>query len=389
MHFHSCCFPSTMHWYYLQSTIPLCLCSLTQASWEKRVLKSLNSMSSELDVPLARMVPQNLSITPVIPTNPHFSVFFVVLLILLSILEGGSFFYDLYIFNVNRICNQEPSLQFDVNPTLFRRLLSLSTEAGNRAKGPGQQMERDGHRWTRSLRATNHSLFYDLFLLTFIFVCSWLRHCSNYMSPNWICYFCVCLCTVINEPRVVTRACTINFWASLLWRSCLFQSSQTAFQDRTQQRGVQTMLSQLGCIYKTFRITFKMSCFSAVNTASIHRSCPDLCESLITWVAPLWILNHCCIVWLWGRHGLSLFLISPQRWRNASALLRVTNMHVCLCSQILVVSGPSMPRRTSSRLAQFHVLLVLFSWCAHGQHIVQPVLLAAVHCNANKLILLA
>lgn len=34
----------------------LCVCSLTQAGWEKRVLKSLNSMSTELDVPLARMV---------------------------------------------------------------------------------------------------------------------------------------------------------------------------------------------------------------------------------------------------------------------------------------------------------------------------------------------
>uniref|UniRef100_A0A8D3A1T1 TBC1 domain family, member 19 n=1 Tax=Scophthalmus maximus TaxID=52904 RepID=A0A8D3A1T1_SCOMX len=35
----------------------VCVCSLTQASWEKRVLKSLNSMSTELGVPLARMRP--------------------------------------------------------------------------------------------------------------------------------------------------------------------------------------------------------------------------------------------------------------------------------------------------------------------------------------------
>lgn len=66
-----------MHLYYLQPNVPPCLCSLTQASWEKRVLKSLNSMSSELDVPLARMVPQSLSITPVIPTAPRFFVFLV------------------------------------------------------------------------------------------------------------------------------------------------------------------------------------------------------------------------------------------------------------------------------------------------------------------------
>lgn len=70
-------FFSAMHLYYLQPNVPPCLCSLTQASWEKRVLKSLNSMSSELDVPLARMVPQSLSITPVIPTAPRFFVFLV------------------------------------------------------------------------------------------------------------------------------------------------------------------------------------------------------------------------------------------------------------------------------------------------------------------------
>lgn len=37
--------------------------SLTQASWEKRVLKSLNSMSTELLVPLAHMVTKTLTIT--------------------------------------------------------------------------------------------------------------------------------------------------------------------------------------------------------------------------------------------------------------------------------------------------------------------------------------
>lgn len=37
--------------------------SLTQASWEKRVLKSLNSMSTELGVPLAHMVTKTLTIT--------------------------------------------------------------------------------------------------------------------------------------------------------------------------------------------------------------------------------------------------------------------------------------------------------------------------------------
>lgn len=39
------------------------VCSLIQASWEKRVLKSLNSMSTELEVPLARMVTKILYIT--------------------------------------------------------------------------------------------------------------------------------------------------------------------------------------------------------------------------------------------------------------------------------------------------------------------------------------
>lgn len=72
LQFHSCCFSSGLHWYYLQPNVPLCLFFLTQASWEKRVLKSLNSMSSELDVPLARMVPQSLSITRVVPTAPNF-----------------------------------------------------------------------------------------------------------------------------------------------------------------------------------------------------------------------------------------------------------------------------------------------------------------------------
>lgn len=41
----------------------VCVRSLTQTSWEKRVLKSLNSMSTELGVPLARMVAKILSIT--------------------------------------------------------------------------------------------------------------------------------------------------------------------------------------------------------------------------------------------------------------------------------------------------------------------------------------
>lgn len=48
---------------FLPVCVCLCVCSLTQASWEKRVLKSLNSMSTELEVPLARMVAKILSIT--------------------------------------------------------------------------------------------------------------------------------------------------------------------------------------------------------------------------------------------------------------------------------------------------------------------------------------
>lgn len=72
LQFHSCCFIRLCIYIICSQTFPLCLCSLTQASWEKRVLKSLNSMSSELDVPLARMVPQSLSIPPVIPTAPLF-----------------------------------------------------------------------------------------------------------------------------------------------------------------------------------------------------------------------------------------------------------------------------------------------------------------------------
>lgn len=39
-----------------------CVSSSTQANWEKRVLKSLNSMSTELEVPLARKVSQILSV---------------------------------------------------------------------------------------------------------------------------------------------------------------------------------------------------------------------------------------------------------------------------------------------------------------------------------------
>lgn len=38
------------------------VCCLTQAGWEKRVLKSLNSMSTELEVPLARMVATIISL---------------------------------------------------------------------------------------------------------------------------------------------------------------------------------------------------------------------------------------------------------------------------------------------------------------------------------------
>lgn len=38
------------------------VCCLTQAIWEKRVLKSLNSMSTELEVPLARRVSTILSL---------------------------------------------------------------------------------------------------------------------------------------------------------------------------------------------------------------------------------------------------------------------------------------------------------------------------------------
>lgn len=49
----------------------MCVCSLTQASWEKRVLKSLNSMSTELGVPLARMVARLLSITANIVVCQH------------------------------------------------------------------------------------------------------------------------------------------------------------------------------------------------------------------------------------------------------------------------------------------------------------------------------
>ena len=41
----------------------MCVWSLTQASWEKRVLKSLNSVSTDLGVPLARMVAKILSIS--------------------------------------------------------------------------------------------------------------------------------------------------------------------------------------------------------------------------------------------------------------------------------------------------------------------------------------
>lgn len=41
----------------------VCVCSFTQASWEKRILKSLNSMCTELGVPLARMVPKMFSIS--------------------------------------------------------------------------------------------------------------------------------------------------------------------------------------------------------------------------------------------------------------------------------------------------------------------------------------
>lgn len=37
----------------------MCVWFLWQANWEKRVLKSLNSMSTELGVPLARMVAVN------------------------------------------------------------------------------------------------------------------------------------------------------------------------------------------------------------------------------------------------------------------------------------------------------------------------------------------
>lgn len=46
------------------STVQLtvCVCCLTQAGWEKRVLISLNSMSTELEVPLARMVATILSL---------------------------------------------------------------------------------------------------------------------------------------------------------------------------------------------------------------------------------------------------------------------------------------------------------------------------------------
>lgn len=49
------------------------VCCLTQAGWEKRVLKSLNSMSTELEVPLARMVAAISSLAHEShPTSPHF-----------------------------------------------------------------------------------------------------------------------------------------------------------------------------------------------------------------------------------------------------------------------------------------------------------------------------
>lgn len=40
----------------------VCVCSPLQASWERRILKSLNSMCTELGVPLARKVPACLPV---------------------------------------------------------------------------------------------------------------------------------------------------------------------------------------------------------------------------------------------------------------------------------------------------------------------------------------
>lgn len=47
------------------------VCCLTQAGWEKRVLKSLNSMTTELEVPLARMVAPILSLAHECTTSPR------------------------------------------------------------------------------------------------------------------------------------------------------------------------------------------------------------------------------------------------------------------------------------------------------------------------------
>lgn len=144
----------------------VCVCSLPQASWEKRVLKSLNSMSTELGVPLARMVAQilyNINCILNLYSNASVAIDWSSVLLCVSTL-----------------------LRCDIFNLCFARWDPLfpahSPEARSGAEGAEQQMERDGHGWTRSADVTQRfgpeqSAFYERLVLMRLCAGASVRRC--------------------------------------------------------------------------------------------------------------------------------------------------------------------------------------------------------------------
>lgn len=137
----------------------MCVCSLTQASWEKRVLKSLNSVSTELGVPLARMVAKILSIS--VNLKLIFRICSKTSVIMSHFDDENKETFHLASTKCKFLSSPPPKKKNSVAPWQFQdwscsccvicwNPLSHSAEACSGAEGAHRQVERDGHGWTRS-----------------------------------------------------------------------------------------------------------------------------------------------------------------------------------------------------------------------------------------------
>lgn len=117
---------------------------------------------------------------------------------------GG--FFIMCFFLCQPICNQRTIIAL---LTQFRQHRVQATSlSAHRGRQPSRRTwPANGTRWELMNQVSICHRHFPPFmicpLLTLILVCSWLRHCENYVSPNLIYHFCVCLGAVINKLKVL------------------------------------------------------------------------------------------------------------------------------------------------------------------------------------------